>query len=224
MSKVKREIAILAVVVVFVAVGLALYVGFSSVKGPANSVTQTGETSTLQSIEQNDFGIQGPIPLLTLTPQNETFVLEYNATTLSSAVALTFNQSQSYATVYTNGTGWVSFSQPCSSSEITSSSGQSVTSGASVVTVSGIPCGQPPNSGWTPVNGTVVTPRMTFNTNEIQVSLQPASFGADQNGSLHVTVTLNLRPGVYAIRLAFGVQMGTTFEISSPSSFPVIVT
>jgi hypothetical protein len=40
--------------------------------------------------QQNDFSLQGPTPLVTVSPRNNIFTLIYNATTLGSPVTLSF--------------------------------------------------------------------------------------------------------------------------------------
>lgn len=182
--------------------------------------SQTSQGVTLHTTLRYDFSLSGPIPLLTLT-QNETFLLTENATTLSSPASLAFNLSQSYVDVYTNGTQWVSFSQPCRSSSTSSSGG--IHNSASVSTMISLPCGQPPNSGWAPVNGSAASRHVALTSNVVQVSLRPSTFVANQEGALQLNITLNLKPGVYIVGLSLGVNTGSNFEISALAPFPIIV-
>jgi len=198
----------------------------SSAIGSPASQTATTFLAVAQTT-RNLFNTEGRVHLFTVTPRNNTFTLTYNATTWYSPVTLTFNQSKSYAQVYTNGTQWVSTSQPCKSNPATSSTLPNNTSRASVTTTITVTvdlrCGQPPNTGWNPVNGTLVDPRKGFTPNEIQVSLKPTTFAANYVGSLQVTVTLNLKPGVYEIALVLGVQTGSSFGLSDLVGFLVNV-
>jgi len=190
-------------------------------------------SETLQTTEQNDFNLKGPVPLLTITPQNDTFTLAYNATTLSSTVtSLSFSLNQSWVMVFTNGTEWVPYSQACSSI-LESSSEESVPSQASYsvsfTTVSG-PCYNPPAPGWIPVNGTTVKDygQVTeLNSSQVELSVAPNTAPPNQTVSLLFTITLNLKPGIYVIELALGVQTtnayGGFFEYADLYPFPVIV-
>jgi hypothetical protein len=190
---------------------------------PSSSVFQTTTSHlAVASTTMNFFNIEPQFHLLTITPQNHTFTFTYNVTTWYSAVTLTFDQSKSYAQVYTNGTVWESTSRPCSSNTIASTSVANSTSRTSVTITVDLRCGQPPNTGWNPVNGTLVNPQMEFTSSEIQVSLQPDSFAASYAGTLRVTVNLNLKPGVYYLILVLGVQTKPSAAISSWAQVPAI--
>jgi hypothetical protein len=108
-------VAIVAALVIVIIVGAIGYL----------SLQRQG--TTLMTTEQNDFTLKGPTPLVTVTPQNNTFTLSYNATTLSSPVSsLSFSLNQSWVMIFTNGTEWVPYSQACSSILDSSSSEESV--------------------------------------------------------------------------------------------------
>jgi len=221
--------AIVALVVIVVVIVGAI--GYFSLAPQSGSGTGSTTLFANSSTQQNDFTLKGPVPLVTISPLNNTFTLTYNATTLSSPVTdLSFNLSQSYITIYINGTQWVPYSQACSSSLESSSSGENVTSQASgysvsVITVSG-PCYNPPAPGWIPVNGTAVDQRATLNSSQVELSVTPTTTPANQTVTLQFTITLNLNPGVYVIGLALGVQTtnayGGFFEYSDLNPFPVI--
>lgn len=193
-----------------------------------------GQATTFLPPEPNDFTLKGPVPPVTVTPQNDTFTLSYNATTLSSPVtSLSFSLNQSWVMIFTNGTEWVPYLQACSSILESSSSEQSVPSQASYsvsfTTVSG-PCYNPPAPGWIPVNGTTVKQygQVTeLNSSQVELSVAPTTAPANQTVSLLFTVTLNLKPGIYVIELALGVQTtnadGGFFEYSHLNPFPVTV-
>jgi hypothetical protein len=215
-------VAIVAALVIVIIVGAIGYL----------SLQRQG--TTLMTTEQNDFTLKGPTPLVTVTPQNNTFTLSYNATTLSSPVSsLSFSLNQSWVMIFTNGTEWVPYSQACSSILDSSSSEESVPSQASYsvsfTTVSG-PCYNPPAPGWIPVNGTTVKEygQVTeLNSSQVELSVAPTTAPANQTVSLLFTITLNLKPGIYVIELALGVQTtnadGRVFEYSHLNPFPVIV-
>jgi hypothetical protein len=210
------------VVVVVVIVGAIGYLSF------------TRQAPTFQPFQPNDFTLKGPVPLVTVTPQNNTFTLSYNATTLSSPVtALSFSLNLSWVGIYTNGTEWVPYSQACSSIlGSSSSSDESVPSQASYsvsfFTVSG-PCYNPPAPGWIPINGTAIDAyeQLTeLNSSQVRLSVTPTAAPANQTVSLQFTITLNAKPGIYVIGLALGVQStnahGGFFEYSDLNPFPVI--
>jgi hypothetical protein len=224
MSEYKKRIAIFVVIAVIAAGGLAAAIsGFSPGTG--------ARTSNANTTEQNDFTLSGPSPLITITPQNNTFTLTYAATTLGNPVSFSLNLSQSWITTYTNGTEWTTYSQVCSTSSAeTASSGstttQTPTNGASVVVVTGTPCGVSPVSGWVPVNGSAASQRAEPDSSQVQMSAAPTSISADQTSVVQFTITLNLKPGVYAVGLALGVQTAGAyggFEFSDLSPLPVVV-
>jgi len=215
------------VVVIVIVVIVVAAVAFFAIQ--PESISETLQTTT----EQNDFNLKGPVPLLTVTPQNDTFTLAYDATTLSSTVtSLSFSLNQSWVMIFTNGTEWVPYSQACSSI-LDSSSEESVPSQASYsvsfTTVSG-PCYNPPAPGWIPVNGTTVKDygQVTeLNSSQVELSVAPNTAPPNQTVSLLFTITLNLKPGIYVIELALGVQTtnayGGFFEYADLYPFPVIV-
>jgi hypothetical protein len=172
-----------------------------------------------------DFTLQGPVPLVTVTPQNDTFTVTYNATTLSDPVtSLSFNLSQSYFTLYTDGTEWVPYSQACGSASKSLSSSESTTSfSMSTATVAGNSCAYPATLGWAPVNGSAVAQYLRLNSSQVQMSVLPTSLPANHTGSLQFTITINLKPGVYDIGLGLGVQTSSFFEFSDLNPFPVVV-
>jgi hypothetical protein len=212
----------------------AVFVVVVVIVGAIGYLSLTRQSSTFQPFEPNDFTLKGPVPVLTVTPQNNTFTLSYNATTLSIPVTtLSFSLNQSWVGIYTNGTEWVPYSQACSSILESSSSDESVPSQASYsvsfITVSG-PCYNPPAPGWIPVNGTAIDAyeQLTeLNSSQVQLSVAPTMAPANQTVSLQFTITLNLKPGIYVIDLALGVQTtnanGGFFEYSDLNPFPVIV-
>ena len=214
-------------VVIVIVVIVVAAVAFFAIQ--PESISETLQTTT----EQNDFNLKGPVPLLTVTPQNDTFTLAYDATTLSSTVtSLSFSLNQSWVMIFTNGTEWVPYSQACSSI-LDSSSEESVPSQASYsvsfTTVSG-PCYNPPAPGWIPVNGTTVKDygQVTeLNSSQVELSVAPNTAPPNQTVSLLFTITLNLKPGIYVIELALGVQTtnayGGFFEYADLYPFPVIV-
>ncbi len=224
-------VVIIVVIVVVIVTGVIGYGVLATQTG-----TPIGGTMALvnTSTQQNDFTLDGPVPLVTITPQNSTFTLTYTATTLGSPViSLSFNLSQSYVTIYTNGTEWVPYSQACSSILESSSSDESVPSQASysvsVITVSG-PCYSQPAPGWIPVNGTAVNQYEALtgrNSSQVELSVTPTTTPVNQTVSLLFTITLNLKPGIYVIGLALGVQTtnayGGFFEYSDLNPLPVIV-
>jgi len=224
-SEHRRRTAVFVIAAVLVVAGIAAV---------ALEVYPGGGQTTISNhtTQRNDFTLEGPVPLLTITPQNNTFTLTYNATTLSSpATAISFSLNQSYAAIYTNGTEWATYSQACSSILESSSSEESVPSQASgysvsFITVSG-PCYNPPSPGWIPVNGTAVESYAHLNSSQVELSVAPTSTPANRTMTLQFTITLNLKPGVYAIRLAVGVQTtssyGGFFEYADLYPFPVIV-
>jgi hypothetical protein len=57
------------------------------------------------------------------------------------------------------------------------------------------------------------------------VSVLPTTIPANETENLSVTISLNLKPGVYFIGIFFGVQSSgpVPFEFSSLNPFPVIV-
>ena len=215
-------------VVIVIVVIVVAAVAFFAIQ--PESISETLQTTT----EQNDFNLKGPVPLLTVTPQNDTFTLAYNATTLSSTVnSLSFSLNQSWVMIFTNGTEWVPYSQACSSILESSASEESVPSQASYsvsfTTVSG-PCYNPPAPGWIPVNGTTVKDygQVTeLNSSQVELSVAPNTAPPNQTVSLLFTITLNLKPGIYVIELALGVQTtnayGGFFEYADLYPFPVIV-
>ena len=214
-------------VVIVIVVIVVAAVAFFAIQ--PESISETLQTTT----EQNDFNLKGPVPLLTVTPQNDTFTLAYSATTLSSTVnSLSFSLNQSWVMIFTNGTEWVPYSQACSSI-LESSSEESLPSQASYsvsfTTVSG-PCYNPPAPGWIPVNGTTVKDygQVTeLNSSQVELSVAPNTAPPNQTVSLLFTITLNLKPGIYVIELALGVQTtnayGGFFEYADLYPFPVIV-
>ncbi len=220
-------VEIAAVVVAIVVIVGA--VGFFALNPQPSSSGVRSTSAAGSSARPGDFSLKGPIPLVTITPENNTFTLTYNATTLSSPVTnLSFNLSQSYVTIYTNGTEWVAYSQACGSSSQSSSSGGSVASqssisSGSVVTVTGNSCDYPATLGWAPVNGTAVDRYAKLNSSQVELSVLPTAVAANQTVSLQFTITLNLKPGVYDIGLGLGVQTTTFFEFSDLNPFPVIV-
>jgi hypothetical protein len=215
------------VVVIVIVVIVVAAVAFFAIQ--PESISETLQTTT----GQNDFNLKGPVPLLTVTPQNDTFTLAYNATTLSSTVnSLSFSLNQSWVMIFTNGTEWVPYSRACSSI-LESSSEESLPSQASYsvsfTTVSG-PCYNPPAPGWIPVNGTTVKDygQVTeLNSSQVELSVAPNTAPPNQTVSLLFTITLNLKPGIYVIELALGVQTtnayGGFFEYADLYPFPVIV-
>ena len=214
-------------VVIVIVVIVVAAVAFFAIQ--PESISETLQTTT----EQNDFNLKGPVPLLTVTPQNDTFTLAYDATTLSSTVtSLSFSLNQSWVMIFTNGTEWVPYSRACSSI-LESSSEESLPSQASYsvsfTTVSG-PCYNPPAPGWIPVNGTTVKDygQVTeLNSSQVELSVAPNTAPPNQTVSLLFTITLNLKPGIYVIELALGVQTtnayGGFFEYADLYPFPVIV-
>jgi hypothetical protein len=213
-SYIKVEVA--ALVVTLVVAGAVVF--FSLNPHPSG----TGANS---SAPLGDFSLEGPVPLVTVTPQNDTFTLTYNATTLTSPVTdVSFNLSQSYITVYTDGTEWVPYSQACASSSEPSSSSESVTGQTlvSTSTVTGNSCAYPATLGWAPVNGSAVVQYLKPNSSQVELSVQPTTLAANQVVSLQFTITLNLKPGIYDIGLGLGVQTGSFFELSNLNPFPVI--
>ena len=214
-------------VVIVIVVIVVAAVAFFAIQ--PESISETLQTTT----EQNDFNLKGPVPLLTVTPQNDTFTLAYDATTLSSTVtSLSFSLNQSWVMIFTNGTEWVPYSRACSSI-LESSSEESLPSQASYsvsfTTVSG-PCYNPPAPGWIPVNGTTVKAygQVTeLNSSQVELSVAPNTAPPNQTVSLLFTITLNLKPGIYVIELALGVQTtnayGGFFEYADLYPFPVIV-
>jgi hypothetical protein len=242
MSEYKKRIAVFAVVAVLAAAGLAVAVNTLSLGGKTSSTPTLGytassstvlSTSTMFTTAQNDFTFNGPAPLVVITPHNNTFTLTYRATTLSGPVALSLNLSQSWITTYTNGTEWITLSQACStSSQQTTSSGNvtnqtSVTfTSITVVTVTGAPCGVSPAPGWVPVNGSAIKERVEPSASQVQMSVAPSSISANQTVTVQFTITLTLKPGVYAVGLALGVIMAgaySGFEFSDLNPFPVVV-
>ena len=238
MSEYKSKIALFAAIAVVAAVGLAAVISVFPTGGNTGTTSspQTLGSSTFQATTTNEVGVttqtdffnlQGPIPLVTLGPQNSSFALTYSARSLKAA-NLTFSLSESYMNVYTNGTQWVSYSRPCASSSSTSTSSQPTgsMSNVTVITITEtavpIPCGLPPNSGWGPTNGTVVDRYVKLTSSEISVAVQPSTISANQTVNLRATVSLHLKPGVYELDVFFGVESSSPFEYES-SWFPVIV-
>jgi hypothetical protein len=241
MSEYKKRIAMFAVIAVLAAAGLAAAISAISPQGgitstqitsPRGTTTSTQLTSVELPPQQNDFSLKGPVPLVTVSPRNNTFTLTYSATTLGFPVTdISFNLSESYVAIYTNETEWARYSQVCSSSssseESTLSSegsmGQASVTSVSVVTETGEPCDSSPAPGWVPVNGSAVQQYAKLNPNEVEMSVQPTTIAANETVSLQFRITLNLKPGVYAIGLALGVQTTSLFEFSRLNPFPVIV-
>jgi hypothetical protein len=249
-SRSYTRLTIAVVVIALVVVGSVGYLILSASKattsGPTSTISSsystltststyasasTISTQTLATPEQNDFTLKGqiPVPLITITPQNSTFTLTYNATTLENPVtSLSFNLSQSYISTYTNGTEWVPYSQACGSSSESSSSTESVSSqssgfSVSIVTVSSNSCDYPAPLGWAPVNGTAVDQYARLNPNQVEMSVVPTAVAANQSMKLQFTITLNLKPGTYDVGLALGVQTNSFFEFSDLNPFPVVV-
>ncbi len=223
MTPQRRGIGVTIATVVVVVVVVLGAIGYLSI---------TRQASTMLPPQPNDFTLKGPVPLLTITPQNNTFTTSYNATTLSSPVtSLSFSLNQSWVMIFTNGTEWVPYSQACSTQSSSEESVPSQTTGysVSVTTVSGA-CYNPPAPGWIPVNGTTVKEygQVTeLNSSQVELSVVPTTAPANQTVSLLFTITLNLQPGVYVIELALGVQIsnanGGYFEYAGLPPFPVIV-
>jgi hypothetical protein len=228
MSEYKKRIAVFAVIAVLAAAGLAVAVNTLSLGGKTSTAAQgnTTSTSTLMPPEQNDFTLNGPVPLIVITSQNNTFALTYSANTLSVPVTgLSFALNQSYITTYSNGTEWVPYSQACGSNSVSST--ESVPSQSSysvtVITQTANSCGYPASLGWAPVNGSAVESYQEPNSNQIQLSVVPTAIAANQTVSLRFTITLNLPPGVYDIGLGLGVHTSQFFEYSHLNPFPVVV-
>jgi hypothetical protein len=217
-SYIKVKVAALVVTIVVIAAAIGFFSLDSHTSSAANSSAPPG-----------DFSLKGPVPLVTITPQNNTFTVTYNASTLSSPVtSLSFNLSQSYATVYTDGTEWVPYSQACGSSLESSSPSESVTSqtssfSVSTIIVTGNSCAYPATLGWAPVNGTAIVQYLKLNSSQVELSVLPTTVTANQTVNLQFTITLNLKPGVYDIELGLGVQTSSFFEFSDLNPFPVIV-
>jgi hypothetical protein len=224
----RAVVAVIAVLVIIVGT-----IGFVSLTQQSDS--PTGGTSAFgnTSTQQNDFTLTGPVPLVTVTPGNNTFTLAYTASTLGSPVTtLSFSLSQSYVAIYTNGTEWVSYSQACSSGLESTSPSETVTGQASgysvsVIAVPASPCNSPPAPGWVPVNGSAIDSYAKLNSSQVDLSVNPAATPANHTVSLQFTITLNLRRGIYVVGLALGVQTtnayGWFFEYSDLNPFPVIV-
>ena len=176
-------VIVLFIMVIIVIIATLAYLSLSS-----QSTGPTGITSTvaLATTSRNDFTLQGPIPLITLTPHNSTFTLYYNATTLDFPVAsLSLALDQSFVTIYTNGTEWVPSLQACSSQQAASSTSNTVRQNQSgtitsvvTITVSG-PCYVPPGPNWSPVNGSLVSNRAPLNSSQVQLSTAPDSLPAN---------------------------------------------
>jgi hypothetical protein len=219
-SYITVEVAALVVLIVVI-VGA---IGFLSVTPrPSSSVANNS------SAPPGDFSLEGPVPLVTITPENHTFTLTYNATTLSNPVTnLSFSLNQSYVTTYSSGTEWVPYAQACGSSSKSSPSSETATSqssgsSVSVVTVSANSCGYPATLGWAPVNGVAFDQYAKLNSSQVELSVLPTAVAADKTVSLQFTITLNLKPGVYDIGLGLGVQTTSFFEFTDLNPFPVIV-
>jgi hypothetical protein len=230
MSEYKKRIAVFAVVAVLATAGLAVAVNTLSLGGKTSTTTPgyttSMATSQMSPPEQNDFTLNGPVPLIVIMSQNNTFALTYSATTLSVPVTgLSFALNQSYITTYSNGTKWVPYSQACSSNSVSST--ESVPSQSSysvtVITQTANSCGYPAPLGWAPVNGSAVESYQEPNSNQIQLSVVPTAIAANQTVSLRFTITLNLPPGVYDIGLGLGVHTSQFFEYSHLNPFPVVV-
>ena len=224
MSEYKKEIAALTIVAVLVAVGLAVGINTMSstlstsaislpttsiTSSPTTSATVTTQTLFLGTTQQDVFSATESNPLLVITPQNRTFVVTYDVMAKSPTV-LSFNASQSYAIVYTNGTNWVSYSEPCSSQTTSSVGGNA--GGQMVNVISKVPCGQPPGSGWAAVNGSIAYRETPLTQGDAQVSIEPVTITANQAQTLRITVTLGLKPGVYSLGLVINVRAGNLFE------------
>jgi hypothetical protein len=228
MSEYKKEIGVAGAIAVIVALGIGLF-AFAAFPNGQTTATSPGSQTTTSMVgptQVNNLNLQGPVSLVTLNPQNTTFTLTYVATTLSSPVNLSFNLSESYVNIYTNGTEWISLSRPCTSATMGSQS--SVSESATVVTTtvataSEIPCGEPPGSGFAPVNGTVVDRYAKLGQDEISVSISPSSIPAGQTENLQITIALHLKPGVYVLGVFFGVESSGPFEYASLQPFPVVV-
>ena len=94
-----RRIAVFAVVAILVVAGLGAAIIELYPGGGTVTTYQEGA-----STEQNDFTLNGPAPLVVVSPQNNTFTLTYSATTLSSPViSLSFNLSQSFVSTIPTG-------------------------------------------------------------------------------------------------------------------------
>jgi hypothetical protein len=243
LAEYKKEIT----VAVSIAVALAIIVGGVSTyyfSGPTNPAgTSSVTTSSVHSTETatsvqfqmttnsqspqlqlNDFSVLGKIPILVVTPQNNTFLLMYNVTSYNYTLSLSYEQVNSYSVQYSNGTQWLNSSRDCQTTVNNSTTTiRDSLSNSTVVTTTGVPCGKP-NGEWYPVNGEPIANVQNFNGSDVQVSIQPTSVPAHTTQTIQVRISIEMDPGVYAINLAVGIQaQGFSAVEYSLGYTPVIV-
>lgn len=243
MTEYRKEIT----VAVSIAIALAIVVGGVSIyffSGPlsplgASNTTYSGgysiETTTSTQFQMttntgppqlplNEFSVLGNIPILVVTPQNNTFLLMYNVTAYNYTLSLSYEQVNSYSVEYSNGTEWLNSARECQTTvnNSTTTTGNSL-SNTTVVTTTGIPCGES-NGEWYPVNGEPIANVQNFNGSDVQVSIQPTIVQAHTTQTIQIRMSIELDPGVYAINLAMGIQaQGFSTAEYSLGYTPVIV-
>jgi len=180
---------------------------------------------------QGYIGIAGEVPLVKISGEEGVFNLTFTATTSVTPVSLAFDLNQSFLTTYTNGTEWISASKVCdtSSSQTSSNIGQPGIGITSVTTITATPtsCNSSPVLGWAVVNGSVADQNVELKSDEVSLSVAPVTIAANQTVRLQLQITLHLKPGVYAIELALGIQTANDdegFEVFDLSPLPIIVT
>lgn len=252
MAEYKREIGVAVSVAVALAIivgGVSIYyfpgptnsTNTSSVTTPAGTssittssvhstetattvVFQTTTNSQSPQLQLSDFSVLGKIPILVVTPQNNTFLLMYNVTAYNYTLSLSYEQGNSYSVQYSNGTQWLNSSRACQTTvnNSTTTANDSL-SNTTVVTTTGVPCGKS-NGVWYPVNGEPIANVQNFNGSDVQVSIQPTSIPAHTTQAIQVRISIEMDPGVYAINLAVGIQAQgfSTIEYSLGYT-PVIV-
>lgn len=190
--------------------------------GPSVETLHTTETYPIVS------SVHGGVPYLAVSPQNHTFTLQYSITAYQYPITLSYDSS-SYLMQYTNGTTWLSFSRPCSTDN-SSQTGKSSASSASIIQGSlsashGVPCGEPPGSGWSATNGSLVDGHIALTNSDLEVTIAPVSLSPGQTELVNITVSITLAPGVYAVNLVIDTSASNSQTMAyNLGPIPVVVT
>ncbi len=251
MAEYKREIGVavsIAVALAIIVGGVSIYYFPGTTNpGSTSSVTTTGGTSSVTTsslhstetstsvafqtttnsqspqLQLSDFSVLGKIPILVVTPQNNTFLLMYNVTAYNYTLSLSYEQGNSYSVQYSNGTQWLNSSRACQTTSNSTTTVNNTFSSTTVVTTTGVPCGKS-NGEWYPVNGEPIANVQNFNGSDVQVSIQPTSVPAHTTQAIQVSISIEMDPGVYAINLAMGIQAQGLSSIEYSLGYtPVIV-
>lgn len=194
------------IVLVLVAASAVLYLHF----GPEQATIASSTSSSVQGGGGSPANFYpGSLPFLTVSPENRTFSISLEVTTLVP-VSLGYDAASSYAVEFSNGTLWV-YSPECNSgvNNSTSSSG-----------------GWPPGTdicsfaadNYLPENGRITNPSVNLTASGTWVTVNPTNLPSNFSGNITLTIHVGLPPGTYSLYVALDV--GISGGAPSPWAIP----